>query len=104
MHPMPLAPAVAITVGPACQKVEQLVALLEAGVTCARIDLTVRFWPGRTARSSSTCAVVAEFVLPLAGQWTNAQPLRCSMRRCTSGRRCCSHTLRAAVRTVPPLR
>ncbi len=35
-------PAVAITVGPACQKVEQLVALLEAGVTCARIDLTVR--------------------------------------------------------------
>lgn len=34
--------AVAITVGPACQTVDKLVALLEAGVTCARIDLTVR--------------------------------------------------------------
>ncbi len=33
---------VVITVGPACQTVEKLVALLEAGVTCARIDLTVR--------------------------------------------------------------
>ncbi|PRW57775.1 pyruvate kinase isoform C [Chlorella sorokiniana] len=31
---------IAITVGPACQTVEKLVALLEAGVTCARIDLT----------------------------------------------------------------
>ncbi|PSC76198.1 pyruvate kinase [Micractinium conductrix] len=29
-----------ITVGPACQTVEKLVELLEAGVTCARIDLT----------------------------------------------------------------
>ncbi|KAL4425448.1 hypothetical protein ABPG75_009464 [Micractinium tetrahymenae] len=31
---------IVITVGPACQTVEKLVALLEAGVTCARIDLT----------------------------------------------------------------
>ncbi|KAL4856094.1 Pyruvate kinase 2 [Chlorella vulgaris] len=30
----------AITVGPACQTVEKLVELLDAGVTCARIDLT----------------------------------------------------------------
>ena len=34
--------AVTITVGPASQAVEKLVELLEAGVTCARIDLTVR--------------------------------------------------------------
>lgn len=38
-------PPVVITVGPACQTVEKLVALLEAGVTCARIDLTVRASP-----------------------------------------------------------
>lgn len=31
---------IAITVGPACQTVEKLAELLEAGVTCARIDLT----------------------------------------------------------------
>lgn len=31
---------IAITVGPACQSVEKLVELIEAGVTCARIDLT----------------------------------------------------------------
>lgn len=92
MHPTPLSPAVAITVGPACQKVEQLVALLEAGVTCARIDLTVRLWPGRTARSSSTCDAVAEFELPLERQWAQAQPLRRSM----SSSRCCrSRLLRA---------
>ena len=29
-----------ITVGPACQTVEALSELLEAGATCARIDLT----------------------------------------------------------------
>jgi hypothetical protein len=43
-HPLPASPlsrAVAITVGPACQSVEKLVELIEAGVTCARIDLTV---------------------------------------------------------------
>ena len=31
-----------ITIGPATQDVETLVQLLEAGVTCARLDLTVR--------------------------------------------------------------
>lgn len=36
-HPLT---AVVITVGPACQSVEALCELLEAGVTCARIDLT----------------------------------------------------------------
>jgi len=47
-------PAVVITVGPACQTVEKLVALLEAGVTCARIDLTVRV---------AACHCVAHIVL-----------------------------------------
>lgn len=31
-----------ITLGPSCQDVDTLVRMLEAGVTCARIDLTVR--------------------------------------------------------------
>lgn len=34
--------AVIVTVGPACQDVETLCKLLDAGATCARVDLTVR--------------------------------------------------------------
>lgn len=30
------------TIGPACHEVEQLVELLQCGMSCARIDLTVR--------------------------------------------------------------
>lgn len=40
LTPCPLLPTVVITVGPACQSVEALCELLEAGATCARIDLT----------------------------------------------------------------
>ena len=39
-HAAPAVPAVLITLGPSCQSVETLVEMLEAGVTCARIDLT----------------------------------------------------------------
>lgn len=43
--PIPLAhatPAVVVTLGPSCQSVDVLVELLAAGMTCARVDLTVR--------------------------------------------------------------
>lgn len=48
--PPPHAPptAVGITLGPACRDVPTLIRLLESGVTCARLDLTVRAvhrWP-----------------------------------------------------------
>ena len=33
--------AVVVTLGPSCRSVEVLTALLEAGMACARIDLTV---------------------------------------------------------------
>ena len=35
--------AVIVTIGPACQDVDTLCQLLEAGATCARCDLTVSF-------------------------------------------------------------
>lgn len=40
--------AVIGTLGPSCRDVETLVALLEAGMTAARVDLTVSF-PSRLA-------------------------------------------------------
>ena len=31
-----------VTLGPACHEVDDMIALLEAGMSCARIDLTVK--------------------------------------------------------------
>lgn len=35
-----LVPQVVVTLGPSCHDVDTLAALLEAGMTCARVDLT----------------------------------------------------------------
>lgn len=68
---------VLITLGPACQDEDVLVQMLEAGVTCARIDLTVRWqklgcgleqWQGRAAvlgllvRGGRAAVAVAKFL------------------------------------------
>lgn len=39
------------TIGPACHEVDQLVELLECGMSCARVDLTVRQAPDPMARA-----------------------------------------------------
>ncbi len=48
-----ISPTVTITIGPATQDVEMLVQLLEAGVTCARLDLTVRWSIGVVSRGQA---------------------------------------------------
>ena len=35
---------VVVTMGPSCQDVQVLVKMLNAGVTCARVDLTCEWW------------------------------------------------------------
>lgn len=47
--------AVVFTIGPACQDVDTLCNILDAGATCARCDLTVRFCPPVSTLQSILC-------------------------------------------------
>ena len=51
--------AVIVTIGPSCQDVDTLCQLLEAGASCARVDLTVRASSLSNPSSSLTHAACA---------------------------------------------
>ena len=69
------------TIGPACHEVEQLVELLECGMSCARVDLTVRaVWNSFTQQCVriQTSQYATWFACCSGAQWSITKS-RCSI-------------------------
>ena len=80
------------TIGPACHEVEELVELLECGMSCARVDLTVRYIAHnldlQAAEDHTSCSSTDLYDCSGA-QWTTTRSLSRICKRRSEGHAVC---------------